>query len=66
MKHETNLYLFPPPPPPPPPSGGSRNSKLGWPDPHLFLDVVALCYYYLGVELTEKSTATGTEKKRQK
>ena len=31
-----------------------------------FLIVVVLCYYYLGVELTEKSTATGTEKKRQK
>ena len=31
-----------------------------------FLIVVVLCYNYLGVELTETSTATGTEKKQQK
>ena len=37
---------------------------LSWGDQILiyFLIVVVLCYYYLGVELTEKSTATGTEK----
>ena len=30
-----------------------------------FLIVVVLCYYYLGVELTESSTGIGTEKKWQ-
>ena len=41
-------------------SGGSRNSKLGWPDPHLFLNCFCSLLLLLGVELTETSTATGS------